>query len=59
MSNFCVDCEHYRIGICDARGIYPYPPDRISCDKFTQKAIKENCVAESRERVKESEVENE
>lgn len=40
MSDFCIDCEHYRVGICELRNIYPYPPDGINCDKFTPKAVK-------------------
>lgn len=46
MSKFCIDCEHYRVGICDKRGIYPYPPNKITCDNFSPVAIKKPCVAE-------------
>lgn len=46
MSKFCIDCEHYRVGICDKRGIYPYPPNKITCDNFSPVTIKKRCVAE-------------
>jgi hypothetical protein len=54
MSKFCIDCDFYRIGWCDARGITPYPPDKISCDRFTPKANKRVCVAEIKENVKQN-----
>ena len=40
MSEFCIDCEHYSIGVCGLRNICPYPPDRLNCDKFAPKAVK-------------------
>jgi hypothetical protein len=54
MSKFCIECDFYRIGWCDARGITPYPPDKISCDRFTPKANKRVCVAEIKENVKQN-----
>jgi hypothetical protein len=56
MSKFCIDCDFYRIGWCDARGITPYPADKISCDRFTPKANKRVCVAEIKENVKQADL---
>lgn len=51
MSNCCIDCEHYRIGICGLRNIYPYPPDRINCDKFAPNAVKSVVLQDSKWRI--------
>lgn len=51
MSDCCIDCEHYRIGICELRNIYPYPPDRINCDKFAPQAVKTVVLQDNKWRI--------